>query len=62
MYKLIEFPEVQELMELPGFAENACLANDEEFLEQNTSIGSSAYFVSVEWLKMKNKNTSQDGS
>lgn len=50
MYVLIEWPEVQDLMEKPGFKENACLANDTEFLEHNTMVKSSAYFVNQEWL------------
>lgn len=50
MYRLIEWPDVQELMDIPGFEKNACLANDEEFLEENTITRSSAYFVKQEWL------------
>jgi hypothetical protein len=50
MYELIEWPEIQELMDEEGFDKNACLANDEEFLDNQTSNPSSAYFVSVEWL------------
>ncbi|HMT02313.1 MAG TPA: hypothetical protein PKD00_03235 [Burkholderiales bacterium] len=38
---------IQELMEKDGFAENACLINDEPFL---TEYGSSAYFVRGCWL------------
>lgn len=49
MYTLIEFPEIQAYQDMPGFKENACLANDIDFLNAN-NIGSSAYFVDVEWL------------
>ena len=47
MYELIQWPEIQELLDEPGFRENACLANDEYFVIQ---YGSSAYFVNVDWL------------
>jgi hypothetical protein len=50
MYHLIEWPDIQDLMDEPGFDENACLANDEVFLEKNTTVSSSAYFVKEEWL------------
>ena len=52
-YILIEWPEIQDLMEKPGFNQNACLANDVEFLEVNTSVESSAYFVKESWLIIK---------
>ena len=50
MYILIEFPDVQDLMDKEDFRKNACLANDEEFLEENTTVQSSAYFVKEDWL------------
>lgn len=51
MYQLVQWPEIQELMDKPGFKENACLANDEFFVD---TYGSSAYFVNVDWLKKIN--------
>lgn len=53
-YLLIEWSDVQELMTKEGFRDNACLANDKQFLESNTIIHDSAYFVSEEWLKKVN--------
>jgi hypothetical protein len=52
MYELVVWPDVQEFMELDGFAEHACLANDDFFVEK---YGSSAYFVDAEWLKSTQK-------
>ena len=46
-FVIVEWPESQYLMDLPGFKENCCLANDEVFVEE---YGSSAYFVDKEWL------------
>lgn len=48
MYEVVCWPEIQDLMELDGFEENAYLVNDEKGIED---FGSSAYFVDVEWLK-----------
>ena len=44
---IVQWPEVQELMDREGFDTNACLANDEWTLEE---YGSSAYFVNKAWL------------
>ena len=41
-YILVEWPDVQYLMDKEGFKENSSLADGEKF-------GSSAYFVSEEW-------------
>lgn len=41
-YILVEWPDVQYLMDKEGFKENSSLADEEKF-------GSSAYFVSEEW-------------
>ena len=41
-YILVEWPDVQDLMDKEGFKENSSLADEEKF-------GSSAYFVSEEW-------------
>ena len=46
MYKLIEWPKVQSLMDRPGFKKSSCLANDDKFLANHTKNRSSAYFVS----------------
>lgn len=48
-YVVVEWPEIQDYMDEPGFDENAHLINDEIGLDM---YGSSAYFVNVEW---KNK-------
>lgn len=44
---IVQWPEVQELMDKEGFNTNACLANDEWTLEK---YGSQAYFVNKAWL------------
>ena len=44
---IIQWPEVQELMDKEGFDTNACLANDEWTLEK---YGNQAYFVNKAWL------------
>lgn len=41
------WPEIQDLMHMHGFEQNAFLINDEKGMER---FGSSAYFVSAEWL------------
>ena len=46
-YVIVQFPEIQFLMEKEGFNENCCLINDEYFL---SLYGSSAYFVKESWL------------
>lgn len=46
-YIVIQWPEIQDIMELEGFRENSHLINDEQGLEL---YGSSAYFVNTEWL------------
>lgn len=48
LYKIITWPESQDLMELPGFEENCCLINDDCFIDL---YGSGSYFVNVNWLK-----------
>lgn len=49
-FVVVMWPESQELMELEGFDENACLVNDSPFLEE---YGSSAFFVRQSWLTLK---------
>ena len=41
-YILVEWPEIQTLMEYDWFQREAILMNDPEFLNE---IGSSAYFI-----------------
>lgn len=48
MYKVIQWPDIQHYMELPGFREHSYLINDDKGQED---FGSSAYFVEIEWLK-----------
>lgn len=55
MYQVIQWPEIQELMDLPGFRENSFLINDPLGLND---FGSSAYFVSKNWLDSINNNKS----
>lgn len=47
LYEVICWPDIQYYMEIPGFRENSYLINDEKGMED---FGSSAYFVSVDWL------------
>ena len=56
LYEIIQWPEIQDLMEKDGFNENAYLVNDENGINE---YGSSAYFVSKEWLD-KAKNTQKE--
>ena len=46
-YEIIDWPDIQDLMELEGFEENATL------IEPNGSMGieSCTYLVSKEWLE-----------
>lgn len=47
LFVIMQWPEVQEWMEEPGFEENSHLINDEKGIDK---YGSSAYFISKEWL------------
>lgn len=47
-YEVIGWPEIQDLMDLPGFSKNARLINGEQGLEE---YGSSAYIVAINWIK-----------
>ena len=47
LYEIIQWPEIQALMEKEGFQDNAYLINDEQGLSE---YGSSANFVNKEWL------------
>lgn len=44
---IVQWPEIQELMDKEGFDLNCSLANDEWALDK---YGSSAYFVNKAWL------------
>ena len=46
-YIIIQWPEIQEFMEIEGFEENSYLINDEKGLDD---FGSSAYFVNTKWI------------
>lgn len=46
-YIVIQWPEIQDIMELEGFRDNSYLINDEKGLKE---YGSSAYFVNTKWL------------
>lgn len=48
-YIIIGYPEVQDLMKLPGFEYNAC-AVSEEFADDNPDLPNFAWFVKVSWL------------
>ena len=47
LYEIIQWPEIQDLMERVGFQDNAYLVNDGQGINE---FGSSAYFVNKEWL------------
>ena len=57
-YVIVQFPEIQFLMERDGFNENCCLINDEYFF---SLYGNSAYFVNENWLHMKICNEPETG-
>lgn len=46
-FVVVGWPEIQSLMELEGFEENAYLILDDKGMED---FGSSAYFVNEDWL------------
>ena len=50
-YVVIQWPDVQYLMDKEGFEENSYLVNDDRGIED---FGSSAYFVSEEWYCKNN--------
>lgn len=47
-YIVVQWPEIQYLMDKEGFRENSFLINDERGMKE---FGSSAYFVSRDWLE-----------
>ena len=46
-FVVVTWPEIQNLMVFEDFNENACLINDQPFLDE---YGSSAYFVRESWF------------
>ena len=44
---VVTWPDIQNLMVFEDFNENACLINDQPFLDE---YGSSAYFVRESWF------------
>ena len=46
-YVIVGWPDIQDLMDLKGFEENATLINQNDEM----GIGSSTYLVSKEWLE-----------
>lgn len=46
-YVIVEWPEIQEIMDKEGFEENSTLIDPNE----NMGIGSSTYLVNKEWLE-----------
>lgn len=46
-FEVIEWPEIQELMDKEGFEDNTALINSNE----NLGIYSSTYLVSKKWLR-----------
>lgn len=46
-YEIIGWPDIQDIMDLEGFEENATLIEPND----NMGIGSSTYLVDKEWLK-----------
>ena len=51
-YEVIGWPDIQDIMELDGFEENAALIEPND----NMGIGSSTYLVNVEWLNSLEEN------
>lgn len=56
-YIVIQWPEIQELMDKEGFKENSFFVNDPLGLD---TFGSSAYFVNEEWLNTINDGNNSD--
>lgn len=50
-YIVVQWPEIQDYMDLNGFNENSYLINDEKGIND---FGSSAYFVNKEWYEEVN--------
>lgn len=56
-YIVIQWPEIQKLMDKDGFKENSFLVNDPLGLDE---FGSSAYFVNEEWLNTVNNGNNSN--
>ena len=56
-YIVIQWPEIQELMNKERFKENSFLVNDPLGLDE---FGSSAYFVNEGWLNTVNNEHNSD--
>lgn len=48
LYRVVTWPEIQDLMVEDSFEEHSYLINDNKGMED---FGSSAYFVDVDWYK-----------
>jgi hypothetical protein len=48
LYRVITWPDIQDLMVEDGFEEHSYLINDNKGMED---YGSSAYFVDVDWYQ-----------
>lgn len=51
-FDIVEWPDIQYLMELDGFYDNATLIEPNEAM----GIGSSTYLVDAEWLNSLEEN------
>ena len=51
-FVVIQWPDIQDYMDIEGFEENSCLINDLPLLEE---YGSSAYFVRISWIESLSK-------
>lgn len=47
VYEIVCWPDIQFLLNIDGFEENAYLINDDKGMQE---FGSSAYFVNSDWL------------
>ena len=48
LYTVVQWPDIQELMDKPGTEDNSYLINDDKGLDD---FGSSAYFINLQWLE-----------
>lgn len=51
-YIVVQWPEVQEIMDCEGFRTHSYLINDDQGMED---FGSSAYFVDEDWYNRVNR-------
>lgn len=52
LFEVIRWPEVQDLMEEPGFRENSSLVSDDPLYSE---YGDQSYFVRKSWLESLGK-------